>query len=105
MLVTPNRFTRTSQTAYWNTGNGSPDAIELMVDKPGIVIAGICLYGGEGSYNYELELLDEVLNWNYLQKKKKLEEAHRIEYFLLERNSKRVFISVESKVIFYTYIY
>ena len=60
LLVTPNRFTRTSQTAYWNTGNGSPDAIEVMVDKPGIVIAGICLYGGEGSYNYELELLDEV---------------------------------------------
>ncbi|XP_053398701.1 E3 ubiquitin-protein ligase MYCBP2-like isoform X4 [Mercenaria mercenaria] len=59
MLVTPNRFTRTSQTAYWNTGNGSPDAIEFMVDKPGIVIAGICLYGGEGGYNYELELLDE----------------------------------------------
>ncbi|WAQ99892.1 MYCB2-like protein [Mya arenaria] len=59
LLVTPNRFTRTSQTAYWNTGNGSPDAIELMVDKPGIVIAGICLYGGDGAYNYELELLDE----------------------------------------------
>ncbi|XP_052283534.1 E3 ubiquitin-protein ligase MYCBP2-like isoform X2 [Dreissena polymorpha] len=59
LLVTPNRFTRTSQTAYWNTGNGSPDAIEFMVDKPGTVIAGICLYGGEGSYNYELELLDE----------------------------------------------
>ncbi|KAL4230611.1 E3 ubiquitin-protein ligase mycbp2 [Mactra antiquata] len=62
MLVTPNRFTRTSQTAYWNTGNGSPDAIEFMVDKPGIVIAGVCLYGGEGAYNYELELLDEQSN-------------------------------------------
>lgn len=66
--MTPNRFTRASQTAYWNTGNGSPDAIELMVDKPGIVIAGICLYGGEGSYNYELELLDEV-NINIYNKK------------------------------------
>ena len=31
-----------------------------MVDKPGIVIAGVCLYGGGGDYNYELELLDEV---------------------------------------------
>ena len=62
LLLTPNRFTRTSQTAYWNTGNGSPDAIEFMVDKPGIVVAGVCVYGGGGQYNYELELLDEVLN-------------------------------------------
>ena len=31
-----------------------------MVDKPGIVVAGVCVYGGGGQYNYELELLDEV---------------------------------------------
>ncbi|XP_069130438.1 LOW QUALITY PROTEIN: E3 ubiquitin-protein ligase MYCBP2-like [Argopecten irradians] len=59
LLVTPNRFTRTSQSAYWNTGNGSPDAISFSVDKPGIVIAGVCVYGGEGRYEYEMELLDD----------------------------------------------
>ena len=32
-----------------------------MADKPGIVVAGVCVYGGGGQYNYELELLDEVL--------------------------------------------
>ena len=30
------------------------------MDKPGIVVAGVCVYGGGGQYNYELELLDEV---------------------------------------------
>ncbi|KAL3880398.1 hypothetical protein ACJMK2_032642, partial [Sinanodonta woodiana] len=60
LLVTPNRFTRTSQTPIWNSGNGSPDAIEFSVDKPGIIIAGICLYGGGGGhYVYEVEFLDE----------------------------------------------
>lgn len=60
LLVTPNRFTRTSQSACWNTGNGSPDAIAFSVDKSGIVIAGVCVYGGAGQYQYELELLDDV---------------------------------------------
>ncbi|KAL5012682.1 hypothetical protein ScPMuIL_011233 [Solemya velum] len=59
MLVTPNRFTRTSQSAYWNTGNGSPDAIAFCVDKAGIVIAGVCVYGGGGQYDFEVELLDD----------------------------------------------
>ncbi|CAB1328280.1 unnamed protein product, partial [Coregonus sp. 'balchen'] len=36
---TPNRFTKTSQGRSWNTGNGSPDAICLTVDKPGVVLA------------------------------------------------------------------
>lgn len=60
MLVTPNRFTRTSQSAYWNAGNGSPDAVAFTVDRPGIVVAGVCVYGGGGHYEYEVELLDEV---------------------------------------------
>lgn len=60
LLVTPNRFTRTSQSAYWNTGNGSPDAVGFTVDRPGIIVAGVCVYGGGGQYDYELELLDEV---------------------------------------------
>ena len=55
LLRTPNRFTRTSQSAYWNTGNGSPDAVCFTVDKPGIVIAGLCVYGGGGQYDYDLE--------------------------------------------------
>ncbi|XP_041356631.1 E3 ubiquitin-protein ligase MYCBP2-like isoform X3 [Gigantopelta aegis] len=59
LLVTPNRFTRTSQGAYWNTGNGSPDAVAFSVDRPGIIIAGVCLYGGAGQYDFEVELLDE----------------------------------------------
>ena len=68
MLTTPNRFTRTSPTAYWNAGNGSPDAVCFSVDTAGIVIAGICVYGGVGSgqYDYEVELLDDVSSWNWL---------------------------------------
>ncbi|XP_015122961.1 E3 ubiquitin-protein ligase MYCBP2 isoform X2 [Diachasma alloeum] len=62
MYTTPSRFTRTNQTRTWNTGNGSPDAICFSVDKPGIVVAGIGIYGGVGVYNYELELLDDLNN-------------------------------------------
>lgn len=63
LFATPSRFTRyTHQTRPWNTGNGSPDAICLSVDRPGIVIAGVRIYGGVGVYDYELELLDDVSN-------------------------------------------
>ncbi|XP_034942184.1 E3 ubiquitin-protein ligase MYCBP2-like [Chelonus insularis] len=62
MYTTPSRFTRTNQTRTWNTGNGSPDAICFSVDRPGIVIAGVGIYGGVGMYNYELELLDDQNN-------------------------------------------
>uniref|UniRef100_A0A1B6EGK8 PHR domain-containing protein n=1 Tax=Clastoptera arizonana TaxID=38151 RepID=A0A1B6EGK8_9HEMI len=75
--VTPSRFTRTNQSRTWNTGNGSPDAICFTVDKPGVVIAGVGVYGGVGTYDYELELLDDQSNsgndashaqrWNSLQ--------------------------------------
>ncbi|XP_056610662.1 E3 ubiquitin-protein ligase MYCBP2 isoform X7 [Triplophysa dalaica] len=54
---TPNRFTKTSQGRSWNTGNGSPDAICFMVDKPGVVLVGFCVYGGGGIHEYELEVL------------------------------------------------
>lgn len=60
LLVTPNRFTRMTQIAFWNTGNGSPDAVAFSVDRPGIVLAGVCVYGGSGTYEYEVELLVEV---------------------------------------------
>ena len=58
--MTPNRFTRMTQIAFWNTGNGSPDAVAFAVDRPGIVLAGVCVYGGSGNYEYEVELLVEV---------------------------------------------
>ena len=57
--ISPSRFTRTSQSRTWSTGNGSPDAICFYVDRPGIVIAGVCIYGGVGVYDYEVELMDE----------------------------------------------
>ncbi|KAG0697769.1 E3 ubiquitin-protein ligase MYCBP2 [Chionoecetes opilio] len=57
--ITPPRFTRTSQSRTWNTGNGSPDAICFAVDRPGIVVAGVCVFGGVGTYDYEVEILDE----------------------------------------------
>ncbi|XP_076446720.1 E3 ubiquitin-protein ligase MYCBP2-like isoform X7 [Babylonia areolata] len=60
LLVTPNRFTRMTQIAFWNTGNGSPDAVAFSVDRPGIVLAGVCVYGGSGTYEYEVELLVEA---------------------------------------------
>ncbi|XP_076385847.1 MYC binding protein highwire isoform X12 [Megachile rotundata] len=62
MYTTPSRFTRVNQTRSWNTGNGSPDAICFSVDRPGIVIAGVGIYGGIGMYDYELELLDDQNN-------------------------------------------
>lgn len=61
LLITPNRFTRTSTSAYWNTGQGSPEAICFCVDRPGIVIAGVGLYAGQGQYDYEIDILDEVI--------------------------------------------
>ena len=57
--LTPSRFSRVSQNRTWNTGNGSPDAICFSVDRPGISIAGVTVYGGIGNeWHYELELLD-----------------------------------------------
>ncbi|XP_017786826.1 PREDICTED: E3 ubiquitin-protein ligase MYCBP2-like isoform X2 [Nicrophorus vespilloides] len=57
--MTPSRFTRTNQSRTWNTGNGSPDAISFQVDRPGISIAGVSVYGGIGHYDYELEILED----------------------------------------------
>ncbi|XP_038063237.1 E3 ubiquitin-protein ligase MYCBP2-like isoform X3 [Patiria miniata] len=58
LFCTPTRYGRVSQGRGWSTGNGTPDAVCFSVDKPGILIAGFCIYGGGGHYNYELELLD-----------------------------------------------
>ncbi|KAL1456648.1 hypothetical protein WDU94_001361, partial [Cyamophila willieti] len=60
MYVTPSRFTRNNTSRTWNTGNGSPDAICFSVDQPGIVIAGVGIYGGGGFYEYIIELLDDT---------------------------------------------
>lgn len=60
LLTTPSRFAKINQTKTWNAGNGSPDAICFWVDRPGIAIAGCGVFGGVGTYEYELELLAEV---------------------------------------------
>ena len=60
---TLSRFVRVSPNRTWNTGNGSPDAVCFSVDRPGITVAGITLYGGTGTYDYELEILDDVSNY------------------------------------------
>lgn len=59
--MTPSRFTRTNQSRTWNTGNGSPDAISFQVDRPGITVVGVGIFGGVGHYEYELELLEDVI--------------------------------------------
>jgi E3 ubiquitin-protein ligase MYCBP2 len=57
-----------SQGRSWNTGNGSPDAICLTVDKPGVVLVGFCVYGGGGIHEYELEVLaDDVRVFLYIK--------------------------------------
>lgn len=66
MKTSPNRFTKTSQGRSWNTGNGSPDAICLTVDKPGVVLVGVCVYGGGGIHEYELEVLADDVSDYYL---------------------------------------
>lgn len=78
--ATPNRFTKTSQGRSWNTGNGSPDAICLTVDKPGIVLVGVCVYGGGGIHEYELEVLaDDVCDFVFLARaSKRLRKFHAI---------------------------
>ena len=60
IVSTPSRFTRTNQSRTWNTGNGSPDAVAFTVDQSGVSLFGACIYSGTGSYEYELELFQEV---------------------------------------------
>jgi len=64
VVVTPCRFTRTNQSRTWNTGNGSPDAVCFTVDQQGVTVFGACIYSGTGNYEYELDLLQEVMNFN-----------------------------------------
>ena len=58
-LITPSRFTRTSNSRTWNTGNGSPDAICFSVDRAGVLVSGASVFGGVGTFDYELELLHD----------------------------------------------
>jgi len=60
LLSTPNRFGRTSQGSYWNSGNGSPDAVCFSVDRAGVNIVGVGVYGGGGTYECDVELLHDV---------------------------------------------
>eukprot|EP00094_Tigriopus_californicus_P010528 TCALIF_10156-PA protein Name:"Similar to MYCBP2 E3 ubiquitin-protein ligase MYCBP2 (Homo sapiens)" AED:0.02 eAED:0.04 QI:14/0.77/0.5/1/0.88/0.8/10/0/4914 len=80
LSATPNRFIRTSNTRMWNTGNGSPDAICFSVDKPGIFIMGCCVFGGTGSYTYELELLyDQTANEKEANRQSQSQRWHSLE--------------------------
>jgi E3 ubiquitin-protein ligase MYCBP2 len=54
------RFKKCDFSKTWNTGNFGSDAICFTVDRPGIVLAGCCVYYGSGSYEYQLELLHDV---------------------------------------------
>ena len=58
------RFGTTSRNAQWSTGNGNPDAECFSVDRAGVLVAGVGLYGGGGDYELEMELLDEVSLFN-----------------------------------------
>lgn len=58
-LTTPSRYMRMNQARVWNTGNGSPDAICFSVDRPGITLVGVGVYGGVGDFEYVLELLHD----------------------------------------------
>ena len=58
-LMTPNRFTGTSNSGAWSAGNGSPDAICFSVDRAGILITGSTVYGGVGTFDCELALLHD----------------------------------------------
>ena len=53
LQFTPCRFGRVSQGCYWNTGNGSPDALCFAVDRPGVVVAGVGVYCGGAGATYE----------------------------------------------------
>ncbi|KFB37551.1 hypothetical protein ZHAS_00004784 [Anopheles sinensis] len=57
LYSTGSRFGKIDLGKTWNTGNFGPDAIAFTVDRPGISIAGACVYSGSGSYEYQLELL------------------------------------------------
>ncbi|XP_063374022.1 E3 ubiquitin-protein ligase MYCBP2 [Cydia amplana] len=59
-LTTPSRFMRVNQSRAWNTGNGSPDAICFTVDRPGVMLVGVGVFGGVGNYEYSIELLHDV---------------------------------------------
>ncbi|RVE51528.1 hypothetical protein evm_003798 [Chilo suppressalis] len=58
--ITPSRFMRVNQSRAWHTGNGSPDAVCFTVDRPGVMLVGVCAYGGLGHYEYTLELLQDL---------------------------------------------
>lgn len=51
---------RVNTSRTWSTGNGSPDAICFLVDRPGVALVGVCVYVGAGQYEYNIELLYDV---------------------------------------------
>ena len=56
------RFKKCDYSKTWNTGHFASDAICFTVDRPGIVLAGCCVYYGSGNYEYQMELLHDTLD-------------------------------------------
>jgi RCR-type E3 ubiquitin transferase len=56
------RFKKCDYSKTWNTGHFASDAICFTVDRPGIVLAGCCVYFGSGNYEYQMELLHDTLD-------------------------------------------
>lgn len=56
------RFKKCDYSKTWNTGHFASDAICFTVDRPGIVLAGCCVYFGAGTYEYQMELLHDTLD-------------------------------------------
>lgn len=61
ILSSGSRFARHDSNRTWNTGNFSHDAVAFSVDRPKIAIAGAVIYSGEGSYDYQLDLLYDTM--------------------------------------------
>lgn len=57
-LMTPSRFTRVNPSRSWKSS--SPDAICFNIDRPGIFLVGVCVYGGSDNCEYTLELMYDV---------------------------------------------
>ncbi|KAK2715883.1 hypothetical protein QYM36_010450, partial [Artemia franciscana] len=60
MYTTPSRFSKVSSSKGWTTGNKCADAISFEVDRQGVCLLGIGLYGGSKVFDYELEVCESL---------------------------------------------
>lgn len=54
------RFKKCDYSKTWNTGHFASDAICFTVDRPGIVLAGCCVYYGSGAYEYQVSFNQHI---------------------------------------------